>query len=48
MEPAKAWRLQSLGKVLQSNADKHPDLGPENKLEKIKAEKLLQKIDDIF
>ncbi len=37
-----------LKQVLQSNADKHPDLGPENKLEKIKAEKLLQKIDDIF
>lgn len=37
-----------LKEVLASNQDKHPELGPENALEKKKAEKLLKNIDDLF
>lgn len=37
-----------LREVLTSNQDKHPELGPENTMEKKKAEKLLEKMDDLF
>jgi tetratricopeptide (TPR) repeat protein len=34
--------------VLLSNHDKHPEIGPENLMEKKKAEKLLEQVDDLF
>jgi len=34
--------------VLESKADQHGDIGPENAMEKKKAEKLLEKMDDLF
>lgn len=37
-----------LKEVLESKFDQHPEIGPENALEKKKAEKLLQKMDDLF
>lgn len=37
-----------LKEVLASKFDTHPELGPENTLEKKKAEKLLEKMDDLF
>ncbi len=39
---------EMLKAVLQSNQDNHPDIGPENALEKRKAERLLEKKDDLF
>ena len=39
---------QTLNEVLASKEDKHPELGPENTLEKVKAKKLLDKMDDLF
>lgn len=39
---------QTLKDVLASHQDKHPEIGPENALEKKKAEKLLEKMDDLF
>ena len=39
---------QTLNEVLASKEDKHPELGPENTLEKVKARKLLEKMDDLF
>jgi hypothetical protein len=38
----------TLGEVLNSTQDKHPEIGPENALEKKKAEKLLENIEKIF
>ncbi|MBA2405985.1 MAG: hypothetical protein H0V66_14515 [Bdellovibrionales bacterium] len=39
---------QTLKEVLASKFDNHPEIGPENALEKKKAEKLLSKMDDLF
>lgn len=39
---------KTLREVLSSNYDRHPQIGPENILEKRKAEKLLEKMDDLF
>jgi tetratricopeptide (TPR) repeat protein len=39
---------QELESVLASNQDKHPELGPENALEKRKAQKLLKNIEELF
>jgi Tfp pilus assembly protein PilF len=39
---------QTLKEVLNSKFDNHPEIGPENALEKKKAEKLLSKMDDLF
>jgi len=39
---------QTLKDVLASKFDNHPELGPENTLEKRKAQKLLEKINDLF
>lgn len=39
---------KSLKEVLASKFDTHPELGPENALEKKKAKKLLEKMDDLF
>jgi tetratricopeptide (TPR) repeat protein len=38
----------SLKEVLASKFDNHPEIGPENALEKKKAERLLAKMDDLF
>lgn len=38
----------TLKEVLASKFDNHPEIGPENALEKKKAEKLLEKMDDLF
>jgi len=39
---------QTLKDVLSSKFDNHPEIGPENALEKKKAEKLLEKMDELF
>jgi hypothetical protein len=39
---------KALKEVLASSQDTHAELGPENALEKKKAEKLLKNIDDLF
>lgn len=39
---------KTLREVLESKEDKHPELGPENMLEKKKAEKLLESSGDLF
>jgi tetratricopeptide (TPR) repeat protein len=39
---------QTLKDVIASKFDTHPELGPENSLEKKKAQKLLEKMDDLF
>ena len=39
---------QALKEVLNSKFDNHPEVGPENALEKKKAEKLLEKMDELF
>lgn len=38
----------TLKEVLDSKQDTHPEIGPENALEKRKAKKLLEKMDDLF
>jgi len=44
----KAGFEKVLREVLESKADQHGDIGPENAMEKKKAEKLLEKMDDLF
>jgi Tfp pilus assembly protein PilF len=44
----KASFEKTLKEVLSSNYDSHPEIGPENALEKKKAEKLLKNIDELF
>ena len=39
---------QTLKDVISSKFDNHPEIGPENALEKKKAEKLLEKMDELF
>lgn len=47
-EDKKAEFEKALKEVLASDFDNHPEIGPENALEKKKAEKLLAKMNDLF
>jgi len=47
-EKDKAQFKKDLEEVISSNADKNPDIGPENTLEKIKAQELLKNMDKLF